>query len=58
MPVYTAEVLDVDESVACGQLWTDLLSIQQAVHGYFDQHRQDNALAFILEVQKHVVQRA
>lgn len=58
MPVYTAEVLDVDESVACGQLWIDLLSTQQAVHGYFDQHRQDNTPAFIQRVQQHVVQRA
>ena len=54
MPIYTAEVLDADEHTACGQLWIDLLSTQQAFHGYFDQGRHDNAPAFILRVQKCV----
>lgn len=58
MPIYTTKVLDADEHTACGQLWIDLLSTQQAVHGSFDQGRQDNVPAFFLRVQKCVVQRA
>lgn len=52
MHIYTAEVLGADRHTACGQLWIDLLPTQQAVHGYWDQGKQDSAPAFVLRVQK------